>query len=180
MVQSKIRLARRPIRWYYLLRRRSILWTATIWNSGRFSKLQPLIGSKWSTLIGLKWSYLIGSKWGVILKTRKSILIEVTSGKICAGQKHKNHKTSQNILNEIVDSWWQNGDGIVALFNKSCDLEFVFFIKNPWTSDYLRALNPPIRSSDSNYPPIGFEDFISPRKQYSDDQKWPILPRLLP
>ena len=123
-------------------------------------KMTPCDWSKLGSRIGSKWSSLIGSKWGVILKIRKSILIEVTSGKICAGQKLKNHKTSQKILNEIVDSWWQNGDSLVALFNKSCDLEFVFFIKNPWTSDYLRALNPPIRSSDSNYPPIGFEDFI--------------------
>ena len=91
---------------------------------------------------------------GVISKTIKSTLIEATNGKICAGLKRKNHKPFPNIVNEFV------GDKLVALFNKSYDLEFVFFIKKQWTSDYLRALNPPIRSSEINYPPIGFEDFI--------------------
>ena len=93
-------------------------------------------------------------KWGVISKTINSILIEATNGKIYAGLKPKNHKPFPNIVNEFV------GDSLVALFNKSYDLEFVFFIKKQWTSDYLRALNPPIRWSEINYPPIGFEDFI--------------------
>ena len=66
------------------------------------------------------------SDWfkGVISKTINSTLIEATNGKICAGLKPKNHKPFPNIVNEFV------GDSLVALFNKSYDLEFVFFIKN--------------------------------------------------